>query len=198
MIPVQKFTDIQDSYNNQVALDALRRITGWNICNTRNDPCPDSYSDLGLVCRTFDIMPEELVNSPELNYFAYLVCNKIASLAGIRNWRPARYLWNYYHRSATCNFHQDCGYYPTYDDKITYLSLVYYVNTCDGGTTVESEFFPSIEGNAVLFPSTTLHKGHPPVKDQQRFVLNGMLIVPNDLELMKAENFNFKKYCGIL
>ena len=52
-----------------------------------------------------------------------------------------------------------------------FVSAVYSLHTNDGGTEVKGKFYPSIEGQAVMFDSDVFHRGIPPKKDRHRFNL---------------------------
>lgn len=183
---IREFSGVQDYYSNKLALDLLIRTTYWNICpiwltdnvdDTETRNTVDKCSDNGLLYRSFDIKNNEPVfENPHLNIFAFQILYKVTEQLNIRNWETVRYLWNYYHKSSSSYMHVDDDTYPDHDNY-DYYSIIYYLNTCDGGTTVGKNFYPSIEGNCILFPSGIEHCGHAPKNDKQRFVLNIMFRV---------------------
>jgi len=71
--------------------------------------------------------------------------------------------WNYYDSSAKTSEHQD--------ESKDFVSAVYSLHTCDGGTEVKGKFYPSIEGQAIIFDSDIFHRGIPPKEDNHRFNL---------------------------
>ena len=83
--------------------------------------------------------------------------------------KPLRFGWNYYNQSSNGTWHTDQNL-----DK--YISFVYSLNTCDGGTEIkinnESKFYKSMGGDALMFPSNVLHRGTKPKKNRSRFNLN--------------------------
>ena len=62
--------------------------------------------------------------------------------------------WNYYDSSAETAEHQD--------ESNDFVSAVYSLHTNDGGTEVKGKFYPSIEGQAVMFDSDVFPEAcHP-------------------------------------
>jgi hypothetical protein len=174
---VKAFEDVQDSYNNHIAQHILQHLKNWNICSDQKEEHTD-YSDYGMLYRSLDIKPDETVVENEyLNVFAYQILYKITTILQINDWEPVRYLWNYYSKASTCHEHVDDSRYPDHD-KFNYYSIVYYINTCDGGTTVNGVFYPSIERTCIMFPSNVLHQGKGPTESSRRFVLNIMFRTP--------------------
>ena len=71
--------------------------------------------------------------------------------------------WNYYDSSAQTSEHTD--------ETNEYVSAVYSLHTNDGGTEVKGRFYPSVEGQAIIFDSDISHRGIPPKQDRHRFNL---------------------------
>ena len=76
-----------------------------------------------------------------------------------------RVYWNYYDSSAEANFHKD-------EFEKGFVSVVYNLHTNDGGTEIEEEFYPSVGGQAIIFPSNVNHRGRPSKSTKHRFNLN--------------------------
>ena len=62
-------------------------------------------------------------------------------------------VFNYYDSSAETAEHQD--------ESNDFVSAVYSLHTNDGGTELKGKFYPSIEGQAVMFDSDVLKVYHP-------------------------------------
>ena len=168
-----------------------------NNCNIIDDPYYPGVldakqgklahvSDAGFVQRTYDgekpVRNEGFYN--DLNTYAKLVmniCIKRAATGGYfyNNPRLFRVFWNYYSSASYGSLHHD---EPGQDKDVTLTSIVYYLNDCGGpeyGTRViepskANHFFVSKEGNAVMFPSNTLHGGTGAPHHKQRWCLNIM------------------------
>jgi hypothetical protein len=104
-----------------------------------------------------------------LNAYADMVFYIINDRLNNKLKKPLRFGWNYYNQSSNGTWHTDQNL-----DK--YISFVYSLNTCDGGTEIkinnESKFYKSIGGDALMFPSNVLHRGTKPKKNRSRFNLN--------------------------
>ena len=193
------FTDILSPEINFHLVQMLRHSNGWEIaydhrgedCNIINDPTYPGVlegkccytSDAGFLQRTFDanraVRMEEYY--AELNGFAKLVmniCIKRAKKAGYLHNSPHlfRIIWNYYSSASHGSLHVDHS-----EEDTKYTSIVYYLNSTgpEHGTRVvipgDGEYFyESIEGNAIMFPSNTLHGGTGAPHHKQRWCLNIM------------------------
>lgn len=153
-----------DDFINEHIQSKLKRVP-WKLST---DTLNENYSDAGFLHHSLNLLHKEPeVN--ELNFFGDLVISKVKeNVGGLNDYNVIRFLWNYYNRSSTGTFHQD-------EESSNFVSVIYYVNTCDGGTMVGNTFVKSESGKAVVFPSTTLHRGVGPKEDSQRFVLNILL-----------------------
>ena len=76
-----------------------------------------------------------------------------------------RFFYNYYNRESQGSPHID---HP----QPNHHSILVNLNTNDGGTIVDDEFFPSEVGRCIGFDSDTTHQGVGPTKHKQRYCLN--------------------------
>ena len=154
-----------DDFINSRIISELQNVN-W-ILST--DPLDKDYSDAGFLHYSFNNNrpPEQQVS--RLNFFAELICQKIMTqVPDLQSYNITRFLWNYYNRSSTGTLHPD-------EHTDNFLSIVYYVNTCDGGTMINDTFVKSKSGSAAIFPSKILHRGIGPKEDLNRYVLNILL-----------------------
>ena len=155
-----------DDFFNECIQSELKKVQ-W-ILST--DTLADGYSDAGFLHYSLNLFnPNKKPEMNKLNFFGEIITKKIKdNIPNLEDHIIIRYLWNYYNRSSTGTFHQD-------EKTNDFVSVIYYVNTCDGGTIVGDKFIKSESGKAVIFPSTTLHRGVGPKEDLQRYVLNILL-----------------------
>jgi hypothetical protein len=116
----------------------------------------------------------------------FKACLKSQNKFNIINPQLGRLLWNYYNKSSTGVDHSDM--HPSTEGN--YCSIVYYFNTCDGGTMIENHRVDSVAGNAVMFNSKFRHRGIGPTNDRSRFVLN--MCFKYD-ELIEVDSSNTKQ-----
>ena len=167
MSRVIEVNDLFDEEFNQIMIDFLTIQGVWNL--GKDFPDHDEFSDSGLLYCTYNLedtgaatVPNEFLNSIATLIFEKVI-RRIERNPG--NFFPTRFLYNYYNRSSEGGHHKDV-------DELGVRSIIYYFNTCDGGTYVKDDFFKSEAGKAIIFPSNIWHKGVGPKKDKQRFVLN--------------------------
>ena len=107
-------------------------------------------------------------NSP-LEIYGYVLCDMIQNHTPIKIKNITRINWNWYNKNSVTEFHQD-----SIDDN--YYSILYNLHTNDGGTEFKIndkvEFYPSVAGEALFFPSKILHRGIAPKTTPNRFILN--------------------------
>lgn len=199
MEEVISFSDILTPEQNFFICQLLRTTNGWEIaydqrgedCNVINDPTYPGVlegkfcytSDSGFLQKTYDdnksVRNEE--SYTELNGFAKLVmkiCIKRAKQHGYYYNAPELYrvFWNYYSSASHGSLHTDV---PEADTS--YTSIVYYLNSTGTGHGTRvilpgdgEYFYESKEGNAIMFPSNTLHGGTGAPHHKQRWCLNVM------------------------
>lgn len=178
-----------DSFNDFV-VRILRDQRGWRICpddwdvkiqsdmqNSEYAKNLGKHSDTGLLLHTFNDAPHEDDVSAEyesLNTLAQYIFESVMERSQYvyHDIELVRILWNYYNRASTGIYHVD----KDFKNGKKYFSVVYHLNTCDGGTIIEKNpMIPCVAGNAIIFPSNLPHRGVGPTKDPTRFVLNFLL-----------------------
>lgn len=162
-------------------------------------------SDAGHILSTFHIEEGDKSDPKfvKMNTFAEMILNVCLLRAKsngyyFKDTSLVRVFWNYYSSSSFGSLHVDSGPWSKMgmdhlvkNKKGSWYSLVYYLNTCNGcGTKVvdtndngKITLYPSIEGNAIIFPSETLHGGTGAPHMKQRYCLNVMF----EAELIKKE-----------
>jgi len=154
-----------DDFFNQSIESELKRVP-WIIST---DSVEDGYSDAGFLHYSFNANRPPEQQMGKLNFFGELIAQKIlANVPDLRHYNINRFLWNYYNQSSTGTLHPD-------EHTDNFLSITYYVNTCDGGTMIGDRFVKSESGTAAIFPSKVLHRGIGPKEDLYRYVLNILL-----------------------
>tara|TARA_R110000782_G_scaffold243862_1_gene330626 strand:- start:488 stop:988 length:501 start_codon:yes stop_codon:yes gene_type:complete len=107
-------------------------------------------------------------NSP-LEVYGYVLLDIIQTHTPLKITNITRINWNWYNKNSNMEFHQD-----ERDDN--YYSMVYNLHTNDGGTEFKIndkvEFYPSVAGEALFFPSKIYHRGIAPKTTPNRFILN--------------------------
>lgn len=177
-IPFEVKNIMSDSENYEI-IKILTNQASWKMSCDYEDVNDSIYSDTGFLLKSYSINQTKYLNAhnANINSIAYQIMmtifNNIAPIyfSGVD---VNRYLWNYYNKSSTGIFHVDMMTQNP-DDK--FASIVYYLNTCDGGTELEIDEYnkisiPSISGNAVVFDSSIRHRGITVKNDPRRFVLN--------------------------
>jgi len=158
-----------DSFFNESVIDELRTAD----FTLALDPPPEGKSDSGFVHSSLQGGNVNSLLSAKLNAYAELILKKIVRLnPDLRNYFPQRYVWNYYNKSSSGTYHPDSL-------EPDHISIVYYLNTCDGGTFIEDKFIESKEGRAVIFNSDVSHCGIGPTEHNARYVLNIVLVKDN-------------------
>lgn len=186
-----------DDHFNQFTINLLREQGGWRLSPDHYDTKiaadmdaseyaknMDGFSDTGMLLTTYSDHPDEQELNNEyqrLNTLAEYIFESILEKSKFlyHGVELVRVLWNYYNKASTGIYHVDRDFD---DDK--YFSMVYHLNTCDGGTIIQKEKVQSVSGNAIVFDSNVPHRGVGPTKDSARYVLN-ILLKYDDRELKK-------------
>jgi len=159
-----------DNFFNETVIIDLRTAP----FSFATDPAPEDKSDSGLVHLSLHDGKVESFISTKLNVYAEIILKKIVSLSPeLRNHFPRRYNWNYYNRSSSGTWHPDTL-------EPGHVSIVYNLNTNDGGTYIGDKFVKSEEGRAIIFDSHIDHRGVGPTNDAQRYMLNIVLMKENN------------------
>ena len=155
-------------------------ITDWDLYPENNLAEPEKFSDSGLSIKSYDHGGTIGDGSfdpvfTRLNAIGKPIFDAIIEKSDII--KPVQLLrlqWNYYNAGSTGNTHVD-----TEQDGIQ--SIVYNINTNNGGTVIDGEFIKSVAGDAIIFPSNVPHHGVGPGQAEMRFMLNIMFYVEGDL-----------------
>jgi hypothetical protein len=188
MAKFELIKNVCDDTFNQFVVKLLRDQRGWRLCpdewdvKIENDMKNSAYakdlaghSDTGLLLHTYNDAPHEEDSSHEyegLNTLAQFIFESVMNRSRYvyHDVDLVRILWNYYNRASTGIYHVDKDFA---DHK--YFSVVYHLNTCDGGTFIQKDKIPCVSGNAIIFDSNLQHKGLGPKKEPARYVLNILL-----------------------
>lgn len=187
---IEHLENVCDDNFNQFVVRLLRDQRGWRICpddwdyKIENDMKGSAYSknlegrsDTGLLLHTYNDAPCDEDDSHQyesLNTLAQFIFESVMAKSKYvyHDIELIRILWNYYNRASTGIYHVD----KDFIDGKKYFSVVYHLNTCDGGTIIEKNpMIPSVSGNAMIFPSNLPHRGVGPTKEPTRYVLNILL-----------------------
>lgn len=181
--------NICDDSINEFIINLLREQGSWRIAPDDYDSKISTdmaeagfendmtgFSDTGMLLMTYNELHDDggmYEKFEGLNTMAqYVFCQVLKHCEHTYyDLDLVRVLWNYYNTGSTGVFHVD----KDFDDS-QYLSIIYQLNTCDGGTIVgDSKIITSVAGNAILIDSNLPHRGVGPKKDSQRYVLNLLL-----------------------
>ena len=151
---------------NRIILNELIKWKNWTIA--------DDFSEYSSLERMIDqnkantgfgiisfhrkrniVVKTKLNDYGDIIYFALKEKYKLGELERLN--------WNYYDNSSETSEHTD--------ETNEYVSAVYSLHTNDGGTEVKGRFYPSVEGQAIIFDSDISHRGIPPKQDRHRFNL---------------------------
>jgi|TARA_E500000318_G_scaffold56066_1_gene52133 hypothetical protein len=166
ILPFQTNRDIIQMLINEarwkIASD-VGRFNGEKLNSDIDKMLDDDVSNAGFSCVTFDRKYNHKVNTA-LNLYGdiifYTIKNKLKTIETLY-----RIYWNYYDTSSKASLHKD-------ELEEGYYSVIYNLHTNDGGTEIDNKFYPSVEGQALVFPSNVLHKGIASTKSKHRFNLN--------------------------
>jgi hypothetical protein len=155
-----------DDEFNKIVIKELKENGIWRLAtdaDTDGESCDEGFNYLN-----YSQNPNSVIYpNPFLQSIGKLVFEKTVTKVESDPAKcfPVRFLYNYYNRSSSGQYHLD-------STDPNSKSIVYYFNTCDGGTYVGQEFIKSESGKAVVFNSNVEHKGIGPKLDKQRYVLN--------------------------
>ena len=166
ILPFQTNKDIIEILINEarwkIASD-WGRLNGEEQSFNVNKMLDENISNAGFSFVTFDKKYNLYVNTT-LNLYGdiifYTIKNKLKTIQTLY-----RLYWNYYDTSSKAALHKD-------ELEDGYYSIIYNLHTNDGGTEINNKFYPSIEGQALIFPSNVWHKGIASAKSKHRFNLN--------------------------
>lgn len=183
-----------DTHINDFILSELRSKSYWGLSidhhlsrNFLSKEELKDHSDSGMLMTSFHIEREQAVNNSygSLNYLAALISHVVMQKQDTftyDSYSMLRVLWNYYNRGSSGVTHTD-------SDNVNgkNISIIYYLNECDGGTEIEGKRYFCSPGRALIFNPSTLHKGFGPYTSKHKFVLNLVLNTKN-LKLKSRSN----------
>jgi hypothetical protein len=104
-----------------------------------------------------------------LNSYMNVIFDLINKKSILKFTEITRVYWNWYNSNSQTCFHPD-----SFEDS--QYSIIYNLHNSDGGTEFKIEdktiFYPSIESEALIFPSKIYHRGIAAKKNINRFALN--------------------------
>jgi hypothetical protein len=162
---IQKISTDFSSNTHKRILKALIENNNWGFGYDHELNLNPENFDAG-----FTLSSLQSHDSP-LKIYAYFLFDIIQKHTPIKIKNITRINWNWYNKNSITDFHRDSR-------EDNYYSILYNLHNNDGGTEFNVnnniEFYPSIEGEALFFPSKILHRGIAPKKTANRFSLNIM------------------------
>jgi DNA gyrase/topoisomerase IV subunit B len=156
--------------NNKIIL-LLVKSTNWYIGKECGDDekllielLETTGNSHGMSLETFNGPQNTYTNSP-LNNYAEIIYEIVKNHTKYKFLKPVRFYWNYYNQSSCAIPHTD-------SNKNYFVSFVYNLNTNNGGTNINGEFFKSVAGEAIVFKSNILHNSVAQSDVKGRFNLN--------------------------
>jgi hypothetical protein len=178
MQPILIDTGLPEFFNN-VVIDVLLKKSNWQVSTdhlTHDINELGEYSDSGMLLRTYDRDRTEITNStPDLRAYADLITKAVLEkqkALTYSKYTVCRYLWNYYNKGSSGVYHRD---FESDTSKHNLISIVYYLNHCDGGTEIEGEKYYAQPSHALIFDSRQLHRGFGPYDFKKKMCLNIVL-----------------------
>lgn len=163
---LEKFSSLQSKNFNKTLLERLSVDGVWKISeDEQTHNIKSSKSDAGFLFITYFDKPftqDGFFNTAAEIIFDSVITNSKSDWYDIV---IKRFNYNYYNQSSDGVLHKD-------HDSENMFSIVYNINSNDGGTIIEDDFYLSHEGSAVLFNSNKLHRGAGPKEYKKRFMLN--------------------------
>ena len=108
---------------------------------------------------------EKVYLESELNNYAEIIYEIIKNHTKYKFFKPLRFYWNFYNKAAAASIHIDMA-------ENHFVSFIYNLNTNNGGTNINGEFFKSKAGEAIVFESNLLHSSITQTDSTARFNLN--------------------------
>jgi hypothetical protein len=163
---------LPEKINNKIILLLLKN-KNWKIAKDFNDDLKllddmlnnneISYGN-SLVSYSTDPLEKVYLES-ELNNYAEIIYEIIKNHTKYKFFKPLRFYWNFYNKAAAASIHIDMA-------ENHFVSFIYNLNTNNGGTNINGEFFKSKAGEAIVFESNLLHSSITQTDSTARFNLN--------------------------
>lgn len=159
---IQKINTNVPSNTNVRILQALFEAKTWAFGYDNKKINKPEIFDSGFTLLS-------LGTKSELEIYSYMLLDMVQEHTPLKIKNIYRMNWNWYNRNSVTKFHEDM-------EEDNCYSIAYNLHTNDGGTEFKIndkiQFYPSIEGEALFFPSKLLHRGIAPKTTPHRFMLN--------------------------
>ena len=160
---IQKITTGFPSSTNNRILQSLIENQNWGFGFDYTRISKTNQFDAGFTLLSLG------TNDSKLEIYGYTLLDAVQKHTVIKIKNITRMNWNWYNKNSVTEFHKD-------NVEDNYYSILYNIHTNDGGTEFKIndkiEFYPSIEGEALFFPSKVLHRGIASKTTANRFILN--------------------------
>lgn len=179
-----------DRYFNSLVLEEIKHTKRWYHSVDQYNPTNDSSevgdkSDTGFLMLTYSKKSDEYSEEfTRPNFFAEIILRTVLfkqKYFSFSDYSVERVLWNYYNKASTGIYHRDVPLRDQQSENLpdSHISIIYYLNSCDGGTEVEKENFYCKESHALVFASHKKHKGFGPFSDKSKWAVNIVLEMQN-------------------
>jgi len=163
---------LPEKINNKIIL-LLLKSANWKIAKDSfddvkllDDMLNNGEKSYGNSLISYQTSPrKEIYLETELNNYAEIIYEIVKSNTKYKFLKPIRFYWNFYNKAASASLHSDM-------EENYFVSFIYNLNTNNGGTNINNEFFKSNAGEAVVFKSNFLHSSVAQTDSVARFNLN--------------------------
>jgi len=159
-------------------IEYLIRRTPWEFALDYNNKSVDSWikklisgqeGDKGFSYCSFDKY-RKISSNDVINTYALIIFDAIKQKSQIiKSNKITRFFWNYYNPLSKSIFHTD-------NENFENISIIFNLHSNSGGSEFKinekTQFIQSVQNEAIVFPSTILHRGIAPKKEPCRFSLN--------------------------
>jgi hypothetical protein len=171
---MKEFNNILPASINQNIIKTLLYSPNWQFAEDDDKPAEIGVFDnkvnhAAFILTSYDIF-KNINRDNILNLYAETITALVCEKAEVKNYTIQRFCWNYYMPGMSGNYHTD-------NDNDNRISILYSLNTTDGGFYLGDEFYPDVMGTAKVFKSNIKHKGVGPKNDKARFNLNTVIMV---------------------
>jgi hypothetical protein len=168
------YSNILPNDLNSKIIKILLNEPNWRFGKDYEKEIVSGVFDSAINHAGFSLISYDAVNNINidsvLNIYADIILHFVVQAHELNKFTVQRFCWNYYMSGMQGNYHVD----HDGDDR---LSILYSLNTTDGGLYLGDKFYPDCEGEAKVFNSYLKHKGVGPQKHKARFNLNTILII---------------------
>jgi hypothetical protein len=168
---IEIIKNILPSEINKKIILLLIKSPYWSIGKDFNDDekllidlLNNQGKDYGHTILSFDENLKIMIDTP-LNLYAEIIYLTIKAQTKYKFIKPIRFHWNQYNSCSYSSKHKD-------NEDSFHASFVYNLHTNNGGTEINGVFYPSNEGEAIIFSSNNIHNGVTSTNTKNRFNLN--------------------------